>query len=48
VPRICSSNDSLQTPFLGQVILRVGRSDHAVYFKVASLSVDVQLASAEP
>ncbi|HVO59744.1 MAG TPA: RDD family protein [Terriglobales bacterium] len=47
VPRICSSNDSLQTPFLGQVILRVGRSGHSVYFKVARMSVDVQLASAE-
>ena len=47
VPRICSSNDSLQTPFFGQVIVRVGRSEHSVYFKMTRMSVDVQLATAE-
>ncbi|MGZ4900695.1 MAG: RDD family protein [Candidatus Angelobacter sp.] len=47
VPRICSSNDSLQTPFFGEVIPRVGRSEHSVYFKMAGMSVNVQLASAE-
>lgn len=47
VPRICSSNNALQTPFLAEVILRVGRSEHSLYFKIARMSVDVQLASAE-
>lgn len=47
VPRICASNKALETPFLGQVIVRVGKSGNSAYFKVASLSVDVQLASAE-
>jgi uncharacterized RDD family membrane protein YckC len=45
VPRICASNKALETPFLGQVIVRVGKSGNSAYFKVASLSVDVQIAS---
>ena len=45
VPRICSSNKAFSTPYLGQVIVRVGRSDNTAYLKVANLSVDVQIAS---
>jgi uncharacterized RDD family membrane protein YckC len=47
VPRICLSNQALETPFLGQVVVRVGRSGNSAYFKVASLSVDVHIASSE-
>jgi uncharacterized RDD family membrane protein YckC len=47
VPRICSSNQALETPFLGRVIVRVGKSGNSAYFKAESLSVDVQLASAD-
>lgn len=47
VPRICLSNKALETPILGQVIVRVGKSGNSAYFKVASLSVDVQIAPAE-
>lgn len=47
VPRICSSNKALETPYLGQVIVRVGKSGNSAYFKVASLSVDVQIAASE-
>ena len=47
VPRICASNKALETPFLGQVVVRVGKSGDSAYFKVASFSVDVHIASSE-
>jgi uncharacterized RDD family membrane protein YckC len=47
VPRICASNKALETPFLGQVVVRVGKTGNSAYFKVASLSVDVQMASSQ-
>jgi uncharacterized RDD family membrane protein YckC len=46
VPRICSSNNAIPTPYLNQVVVRVGKSENSVYFRVARFSVDVQLASA--
>ena len=47
VPRLCSSNKALETPILGQVMVRVGTSGNSAYFKVANLSVDVQIAPSE-
>jgi len=44
LPRICSSNQAVETPILGQVIVRVGKSGNSAYFKVASLSVDVHFS----
>jgi uncharacterized RDD family membrane protein YckC len=44
VPRICSQqNASRQAPYLNQVVVRVGRSEHAAYFRVARMQFDVQL-----
>lgn len=48
VPRICTANDPIQTPYLGQVVVRVGRSGNAAYFRVARFTADVQLASTTP
>jgi uncharacterized RDD family membrane protein YckC len=46
VPRICSTNNSIHTRYLNQIAVRVGRSGNSAYFKIASFSVDVQVASA--
>lgn len=46
VPRICSNNRALPTPYLSKVVVRVGKTGNSAYFKVARFSVDVQLASA--
>jgi uncharacterized RDD family membrane protein YckC len=44
VPRICSQqNATRQAPYLNQVVVRVGRSEHAAYFRVARMQFDVQL-----
>jgi uncharacterized RDD family membrane protein YckC len=45
VPRICSANNPVHTPYLGQVAVRVGRTGNSVYFRTARFTVDVQLAS---
>jgi uncharacterized RDD family membrane protein YckC len=45
VPRICASNQAIHTPYLSQVVVRVGKSGNSAYFKVASFSLDVRLAS---
>jgi uncharacterized RDD family membrane protein YckC len=46
VPRICSSNQSVQTPYLSAVLVRVGKSGNSGYFKLGGLSINVQLSSA--
>lgn len=44
VPRICAQQNASQpSPYLSQVIIRVGRTDKAAYFRVARLQFDVQL-----
>jgi len=46
VPRICQTNAALPSRYLNQVVVRVGRSEKAAYFTVASFHVDVQLDTA--
>jgi uncharacterized RDD family membrane protein YckC len=41
VPRICSSNVSLDTPYLGQVVVRIGMTENSAYVKIARLTLDV-------
>jgi uncharacterized RDD family membrane protein YckC len=44
VPRICAQESAEQhAPYLNQVVVRVGRTEHAAYFRVARLQFDVQL-----
>ncbi len=45
VPRICSTNHAIPTPYFNGVVVRVGKADNSAYFKIAGLSVDVQLGS---
>ena len=44
VPRICRSNPAIPSPFLNQVVIRVGLSEKSAYFTVATLRADLQLA----
>jgi uncharacterized RDD family membrane protein YckC len=49
VPRICSQqNANRQTPYLNQVSVRVGRTEHTAYFRVARLQFDVELDPKSP
>lgn len=41
VPRICSSNASLNTPYLSQIVVRIGMTDNSAYVKFARLTLDV-------
>ena len=41
VPRICSANNPAQTPYLSQVVIRIGRTENSVYLRVASFTLDV-------
>ncbi|HEX6823696.1 MAG TPA: RDD family protein [Candidatus Sulfotelmatobacter sp.] len=44
VPKIClEQNATRQAPYLNQVVLRVGRTEHAAYLRVARMQFDVQL-----
>jgi uncharacterized RDD family membrane protein YckC len=44
VPRICAEqNAAHSTPYLDQVVVQVGRTDNAAYFRVAGLTIDVQV-----
>lgn len=44
VPRICAQpNASRQAPYLNQVVVRMGRTEHSAYFRVARMQFDVQL-----
>jgi uncharacterized RDD family membrane protein YckC len=49
VPRICSQqNASRQAPYLNQVVVRLGRTEHAAYLRVARMQFDVQLDPKSP
>jgi uncharacterized RDD family membrane protein YckC len=48
VPRICSANNPVHTPYLGQVVVRTGRTGNSAYFRIARFTVDVQLVSTTP
>lgn len=41
VPRICSDNNPRQTPYLNQVVVRIGRDGNSAYFRIASFRLDV-------
>ena len=47
VPRICSTNSSVPTRYLGQVVVRVGRTENSAYVRFAGLTLDVH-SSATP
>jgi uncharacterized RDD family membrane protein YckC len=40
VPRICSTNDPVQTRYLNQVVLRIGRTENSAYLRVGGFSLD--------
>ena len=48
VPRICSANNPVHTPYLGQVVVRTGRTGNSAYFRIARFTVDVELVSTKP
>jgi len=44
VPKICAQqNATRQAPYLNQVVVRLGRTEHAAYFRVARVQFDLQL-----
>lgn len=45
VPRICSANHPVQSPYLSQVVVRLGRNGDSVYFRVAGFTVDAHSAA---
>lgn len=40
VPRICAASNPVHSPYLSQVVVRVGKNGNAVYFRVAGFTVD--------
>jgi uncharacterized RDD family membrane protein YckC len=46
VPRLCTKNSALATPYFNQVAVRAGRTEQSAYLKVAGLRVEFQLTSA--
>jgi uncharacterized RDD family membrane protein YckC len=45
VPRICAANNPVHSPFLSQVVVRVGKNGDSVYFRVAGFTVDAHPAA---
>jgi uncharacterized RDD family membrane protein YckC len=41
VPRICSTNSSLHTPYLNQVVVRIGQNENSVYVRIAGVTLDM-------
>jgi uncharacterized RDD family membrane protein YckC len=41
VPHICSANSPVQTRYLSQVVIRIGRTENSAYFRIASFTLDV-------
>ena len=48
VPRICSDDNAVHTRYQGQVVVRVGRTENAAYFRIGRFTVDAQLTSTQP
>lgn len=46
VPRICAANNPVHSPYLSQVVVRVGKNGDSVYFRVAGITVDAHPAPA--
>jgi len=43
VPRICSASTPLHSPFLNQVVVRVGKNGDSIYFRGIGFTVDAHL-----
>lgn len=41
VPRICSASNPVQTRYLSQVVVRIGRTGNSAYLRIASFTFDV-------
>jgi uncharacterized RDD family membrane protein YckC len=41
VPRICSADNPVQTRYLSQVVVRIGRTENSTYFRIASFTLDM-------
>ncbi len=41
VPRICSDTNAVQTRYLNQVVIRIGRTGNSAYFRIAAFTLDV-------
>jgi len=41
VPRICSANNPVQTRYLSQVVVRIGRTTNSMYLRIASFTLDL-------
>lgn len=41
VPRICLANSAVPTPYLSQVVVRIGSTGNSVYLRVASFTLDL-------
>lgn len=46
VPRICSASHPVYSPFLSEVVVRVGKNADSVYLRVGGLTVDAHSATA--
>lgn len=46
VPRICSVNKPVHTRYLSQVVVRIGKMDHAAYVNIAGFTFDVHSSTA--
>lgn len=45
LPRICSATNPVHSPYLSQVVVRVGKNGDSVYFRVAGFTVDAHPAA---
>lgn len=46
VPRICAASNPIHTPYLSQVVVRVGKNGDSVYVRAAGFTVDAHPAAA--
>lgn len=46
VPRICSTNRSVQTHYLGQIVVGIGKKENSSYVRIAGLTLDVHASTA--
>ncbi len=48
VPRICSTNNPVHTRYLGQVVVRIGRTGNSAYVRIGRFTLDAQLGTTAP
>jgi len=41
VPRICSMNRTVHTPYLNQVVVRIGQNENSAYVRIAGVTLDI-------